>query len=191
MKDLVSKVIKNLTFWIIVVELILLSLLFLLGFKLTYAPWLENKWEAITAIGEWGEVFVGILIPIVAVYIQRNIDKNKKDIGESNVALLEELKQFKNEYIEKINAFSKSVSANGGIVTDERTLDNNELKQMALKYVTISLACKTPKVAEYLGIDQKKAYEILLELFRQDKTISAGGQVTESNISNIIWTKKE
>ena len=44
--------------WFILIEVILVLILFLCGFRITYSPSLENSWNAISAVASWASVFV-------------------------------------------------------------------------------------------------------------------------------------
>ena len=49
-----------------VVLLAVLVIAFLLGFRITYAPELENSWEAISGVATWAEVIVAIISVIAS-----------------------------------------------------------------------------------------------------------------------------
>lgn len=150
----------------------------LLGFKVTYAPGFENNWDAIGAIGQWAGALVGILIPIAAIYIQEKLNSNKKDIGESNAYILNELDRIKTEIAK--------------VLKDDTSLQPTvvDLKEQALKFVNISMITNTDAVAKHLRISKGEAYDILLELVRHDGAISSGGSLKKDNLDNIVWTKK-
>lgn len=196
----ILKIVKSISFIIIVSELLLLLIFHMMGFKIRiiYGPELKANWDAINAIGQWCGVIVGLLIPIAAVYLQDQLDKSKKDIGESNAALLEEVKKFKIEYEEKLKSILDNVDEKGNIILDGGSVgDDNkqkysieELKKEAYKFVNVSMVTRTKRVAEYLDISPDKAFDILEELLRNDELISAGGIITKDNIDTIVWTKK-
>jgi hypothetical protein len=71
-------------FWVIFSEVTLAFILYTLGFRVTYAPNLETSWNAVAAIGQWVGALIGFLIPIAAVYLQSNLDRNKMEIGVEN-----------------------------------------------------------------------------------------------------------
>lgn len=168
------------------------------GFRITYGPELESSWEAVSAIGHWAGVLVGFLIPIAAVYLQSKLDESKKDIGESNTALLDEFEKFKDEYEGRLKSLQSHLDKNGNLVIDggnfsdteesEQTLEN--LKRKAHKFVNISMVTNTKRVAEHLQVSEEKAFEILEELLKHDGAISAGEMITIDNINSIVWTKK-
>lgn len=58
---------------LIAIELIAFGILFLVGFKFTYQPQLENNWDAISAVGQWiGVVITGVLTAIIIWQTQKN-----------------------------------------------------------------------------------------------------------------------
>lgn len=197
-KALIKKIFKSVTFVVIAVEAIIIALLYICGFRITYGPELEASWDAISAIGQWAGVLVGFLIPIAAVYLQSKLDKSKKDIGESNIALLEEFELFKNEYEGKLKWLSNHFDGQGNFIIDGGKFEDHkkekrsreDLKNEAHKFVNISMVTKTKRVAEHLGVTPDEAFDILEELLRHDGLISAGGIVRKENIDTMVWTKK-
>ncbi|MGE8204717.1 hypothetical protein ACQKP0_09140 [Heyndrickxia sp. NPDC080065] len=190
--DKLKIIIKSL-FWVIITQVIIFSTLYFLGFRITYAPNLETSWNAVAAIGQWAGALVGVLIPIAAVYLQAKLDKNKREIGESNSDLLNELKEFKLEYSEKLKTLSELVDEKGNIVINSGYFTDdskNNLKEKALKFVNISMITKTKRVAEHLEISHDKAYDLLVEMAIHDGSISSAGQIRKENMDNIVWTKK-
>lgn len=193
LKGIIMKMLKSILTWIIFIEVMLISILYFLGFRITYAPGLETSWDAVAAIGQWIGAVVGILIPITAVYVQHMLESSKRDIGESNIELLNEFKDFKAEYSEKIKKLSSLIDSDGNITLDGGYFEGDsrsKLKEEALKVINISMFAKTNSVAEHLGINEEDAFELLVEMVRHDQSISSGGQLRKDNIKNIIWTKK-
>ena len=181
-KGLAKKALYSTAFWIMIIVVIIIVVLYALGFRITYAPELDNNWDAIGSMGEWAGALVGVLIPIAAIYVQYELEKskkaigyelekNKKDIGESNVDLMAEI-----ELLRKLMDVDK--------------VRSESLKEKVLKFVNISMITKTSDVAKHLGISEEEAFIVLEELLRHDGTISAEGQVRKENMDNIVWTKK-
>lgn len=199
--SIIKKTIKSLLFWLIIVEAILVVVLFLCGYRITYAPALEPNWDSVGAIGQWVGALVGLLIPIAAVYVQHELgknkieikaelDRNKSDIGESNADLYNELIK----YAEKLKILTKLVDENGNIVIDGGNFIEEEpidvLKDKALKFVNISFVTNTQRVAEHLNVSNEKAYGILKEMALHDGSISFAGQLNEKNMLDTPWLKK-
>ncbi|HAE61485.1 MAG TPA: hypothetical protein DCG38_04025 [Eubacteriaceae bacterium] len=128
---------------LLLLEGVVVVLLYNYGFRITYGPELVSSWEAVSAIGQWAGVLVGFLIPIAAVYLQSKLDESKKDIGESNTALLDEFEKFEDEYEGRLRSLKSHLDRKGNFVIDggnfsdteetEQTLEN--LKRKAHKFV--------------------------------------------------------
>lgn len=188
-----KRLIKSTVFWIILTEVAIVITLYLFGFRITYDPNLETSWVAVGAIGQWAGATVGVLIPIVVVYLQEELERNKQDIGEANLELYNEFREFRQEYSEKLKVLSEMIDENGNIVIDGGNFTENSreaLKEKALKLINISMVVKTNRVAEHLDISEDEAFDLLVEMLRHDESISCGGQVRKENMNNIIWTKK-
>lgn len=193
LKGIIAKMLKSILFWVILIEIMLIFIFYFWGFRITYAPELETSWDAVAAIGQWIGAIIAILIPLTAVYVQHVLESSKRDIGESNIELLNEFKEFKAEYSEKIKKLSSLIDAEGNITLDGGYFEEDstsKLKEKALKFINISMFAKTNIVAEHLGISEEDAYNLLVEMVRHDQSISSGGQLRKENIQNIIWTKK-
>lgn len=189
--NMMRTIIRSIWFWILFSEAVLLLFLHVIGFRITYDPKLETSWAAVGAVGQWASALVGLLIPFAAIYLQANLDKNKRDIGEANSELYNEFKNFKSEYIEKIKTLSKLVNEKGDIVIDGGNFDEeSDLKERALKFINISMVTNTKRVADHLSISDDKAFSLLEEMVRHDESISCGGLLTRENMNNLVWTKK-
>lgn len=64
-----------------VVEISLLVLLYCNGFRITYAPDLENSWDAVSAIAAWGGVFASFVAILVAIQIPKKIADRQDKIA--------------------------------------------------------------------------------------------------------------
>ena len=53
-----KKVIHSHVVWTVFAAILLLIGLYIAGFRVTYAPDLENSWDAISAFASWSSVFV-------------------------------------------------------------------------------------------------------------------------------------
>lgn len=56
---------KNKRIVYVSIVLIIVILLYVLGFRIVYSPSLENNWDAISAIGTWVGVFATIAIALI------------------------------------------------------------------------------------------------------------------------------
>ncbi|CUN16766.1 hypothetical protein [Turicibacter sanguinis] len=124
--------------WFLAFVIICISLLFLyyLGFRPVHGPELEASWSAISALGQWASVLIGIIIPIILIYIQYQLDKNKEVIGEANRDLYAEFELFKLNIEDKLGVFTDLEDENGNIVIDANKaleVSTEELKSKILK----------------------------------------------------------
>ena len=54
-----KRIFKSVAIWIVVGEALIAFVLWCMGFRITYAPELDNNWDAISAVAEWAGVVVG------------------------------------------------------------------------------------------------------------------------------------
>ena len=59
--------------WIFGIVILGILFLFISGFRITYAPGLENSWSAISAIAAWAGVFASFVAIVVAMCIPKRI----------------------------------------------------------------------------------------------------------------------
>lgn len=185
---------KSIIFWVVSVEVCIAIIFYLYGFRITYDPSLETSWEAVGAIGQWAGTIVGILIPVIVIYLQENLERNRQEIGESNLELYNEFEGFKQEYSEKLKIVSNMIDNNDTIIVDGGKFADNSsdnLKEKALKLINISMIINTHDVAEHLDISEDEAFDLLVEMLKHDESISAGGYVSKENIKDILWTKRK
>ena len=80
-------------YWLIIAEVIVVVVGLLLGFKITYAPHLENDWDAISACAGWASVIVAGLAIYYAIQVPKKIaeDQNKIALFEKRYAVYEVL----------------------------------------------------------------------------------------------------
>lgn len=51
-----KRIFKSVAIWIVVGEALIAFVLWCMGFRITYAPELDNNWDAISAVAEWAGV---------------------------------------------------------------------------------------------------------------------------------------
>ena len=96
---MMKKLLKSAVFWVVVGELTIVLIMWLMGFRITYEPELDNNWEAMSAIADWAGVIVGaIIIPLLALWLQHKWDSNKEEIALSNLVTLDQLKEFEQRF---------------------------------------------------------------------------------------------
>ena len=66
-----KRIFKSVVTWIVVGELLIALAAWCTGFRITYAPELDNNWDAISAVAAWAGVIVGaIIVPLVVAWLQ-------------------------------------------------------------------------------------------------------------------------
>ena len=58
-----------------------LLLMYLLGFRITYAPRLENNWDSISAVGTWVSAIISIIAIIFAIQVPEKIAAHQNKIA--------------------------------------------------------------------------------------------------------------
>ena len=152
------------------IEICIVCILFLLGFRITYNPELDNNWEAIAACGTW---FCGCIIPIAVVFIERRMRDSEARTSSSNLALLEELNRSKYK-----NNFASET-------TSEITEDD------VYRYICISMTTSTKEIAEHFKTDEEKIIPHLEQLWSiqgKIKTLSLEDD-PKHHIESCNWRK--
>ena len=85
---MMKSLVESKWFPLIVVLLILITgiaVAFCCGFRITYAPELENSWEAISAVASWASVCATLAAVWAAIQIPRKIAEQKNNIQLINI----------------------------------------------------------------------------------------------------------
>lgn len=72
---------KKMPLWVIGIILLVVTFLAIVGFRITYAPELENSWSAISAVASWAGVVATVIAIIVAIQIPQKIADNQNKIA--------------------------------------------------------------------------------------------------------------
>ena len=65
---------------ILLAELLVALVLWFLGFRITYAPTLENSWDAISACAGWAGAIFSLIAILVAIQIPKKIAEQQNRI---------------------------------------------------------------------------------------------------------------
>lgn len=101
MKNLLNK--KLMIPALLLVLVFVIVILYRLGFRITYAPELENSWEAVSASAEW----VGVISSFVAIWFAIQVPKKIAE-EQNKIALFEKRHKLYRQFAEMYN-FSISV----------------------------------------------------------------------------------
>lgn len=160
-----KKIFKSALFWVFLVEIGIIVVLASLGFKITYAPSLENSWEAISAIAGWVSAIATIFIPIVVVLFQHKLDQNKNEISDANKATLLELQKFADKYSDLLEAANngETIILDGGRVVLDFTEEN------IIDYIKATINVTAYDVAMYFDVKKDDALVVLDKLVEEKR----------------------
>ena len=96
---------KKIPLWIIGILLLVVAFLYIIGFRITYAPELENSWSAISAVASWAGVIASTVAIFVAIQIPQKIANN-----QNKIALFDKRYEFYDIIIRCVN-FSHLIEA--------------------------------------------------------------------------------
>ena len=189
-----KKIICTPLIWLILIAILVFVAFYLFGFRIVYSPDIEYNWEAIAAVGQWAMLLIAILIPIAAVYFEHRLQESKSDIGDSNMKLLNELKEYKIQSEAKFEMLSEALQMFGDVNRSSKQKSDKEaredLKEDVLKFINISMRAHTSQVAEHIGVSEIEAWNILQELYMHDGLISSAGTPHKDNLDRNVWLRK-
>lgn len=127
---------------IIAIILVLIVVLTLCGFKVTYNPSLNNNWDAISACAGWASVIASFVAILVAISIPKRIARQQNDI-----ALLEKRISFHLE-------FCKCISFCEGLDTVETNIEAQRM--FYTMFSTETLECNSDELIKRIVPMQMK-----------------------------------
>lgn len=125
--------------WVIGAILLVVAFLAVAGFRITYAPELENSWSAISAVATWAGVAATTVAIIVAIQIPQRIADN-----ENKIALFDKRYEVY-DAITRCITFSDLIIAFGG-----EKLSTKELQELfisSFKGTTLFFSQEEPSKA--------------------------------------------
>lgn len=150
-----GNVIKNhIIITIVIVEAMIVVVLGLLGFRITYNPEIINDWGAIEAVGTW---ISGLIIPFAVIWVQKKIDDSERRTGASNTATIDEI-------MRRIGS-----QTNGDLVEEEIT------DQRVYNLIKIHVVISSEDIAKKLGVDVSAISENLITLYANKKIWKLNG----------------
>ena len=166
-KNKMKSLLYNSTVRIVIVELLVIFLSWCVGFRITYAPELENNWDAISAVGEW----VGaIIIPFVVLWLQHRWESNKSDIALSNLVTLEQLNEFERKFAPLLNETSDDKKGDTSATKSNLSLHEKQL----LQFLAISMGANIREIALRMGLSTPTVQRLLHKMIQEGKIIAYG-----------------
>ena len=77
----VKKSLRSPIIWFLVLSCVVIVILYFCGFRITYAPKLENSWNAISACAGWFSVIMSAIAIFVAINIPKKIAEQQNKIS--------------------------------------------------------------------------------------------------------------
>ena len=165
-----KNIIKKPLFWVLSIEIVIVLVLSILGFKITYNPMLDNNWEAISACAAWVGVLVSgmALLATLAVLYQnhKTIELSKKDIQNAiNLQMFDKMMDIANKI--ESNDYSSSTME---LVT---LFGQDVLKQVEeLRYLKEQEKKKESESSRYYTLLSKEEdYDWDLEYYLQEDDV--------------------
>lgn len=150
-----------------IIILIITSVLFFFGFRITYAPKLENSWDAISAVAAW----VGVVASFIAIWFAIQIPKKIAD-RQDKIALFEKRYECF-QIFEKCHVLYIQIKDKECTIEELRNRSTYMLGKLDWEDVTREVAIQQVEQYEYMihqmhflfpGIDEKDVYELYMNL---------------------------
>lgn len=162
---------KSAAAWIIIIELLTAIVMWCFGFRITYAPDLDNNWDAISAVAEWAGVIVGaIIVPLVVVWLQHKWDSNKEEIALSNLVTIDQLNEFEQRFTPLLNNQAQT----GDIVPPTIKPEISMREQQLLQFLSVSMGASRNEISEQLGLSIASTQHLIKRLLEAGKIEAHG-----------------
>lgn len=168
---MMKKILKSVMFWMVVGELAIALIMWRMGFRITYAPELDNNWDAISAIADWAGVIVGaIIIPLLALWLQHKWDSNKEEIALSNLVTLDQLKEFEQRFAPLLD--KQVQESSNAPLTFKPELSLRE--QQLLQFLSVNMGASRYEISEQLGLSIASTQHLIKRLLEMGKIEACG-----------------
>lgn len=168
---MMKRILKSAVFWVVVGESTIAIIMWLMGFRITYAPKLDNNWEAISAIADWAGVVVGaIIIPLLALWIQHKWDSDKEEIALSNLVTLDQLKEFEQKFAPLLDNQVQESNDDPFTLKPELSLREQQL----LQFLSVNMGASRKEISEQLGLSNASTQHLIKQLLEMGKIKACG-----------------
>ena len=150
--------------WLVILSIgfiLIVIVLYILGFRITYSPGLENNWTAIDAVGTWVGVLSPIILAIINASYAKDIERTKNEISSSNRIIYERK------------------------MSPENSLTEKTMEQKILDYITVSITATTKDISEIFKMDINDVFDLL---YQEVKNLIIGiNRRKNVDKSKVIW----
>lgn len=168
-----KRVFKSVVIWVVGGELLIVLAMWYMGFRITYAPELDNNWDAISAVAEWAGVIVGaIIVPLVVVLLQHKWDSNKEEIALSNLVTIDQLKEFEQKFAPLLNEQEQESDKVPLTIKPELSMREQQL----LQFLSVSMGANRNEISEQLGLSVASTQRLIKRLLEEGKIEACGTQ---------------
>ena len=166
-----KRIFKSVAIWIVVGEALIAFVLWCMGFRITYAPELDNNWDAISAVAEWAGVVVGaIIVPLVVVCLQHKWESNKEEIALSNLVTIDQLKEFEQRFAPLLNNQKQEGDESPLTIKPELSMREQQL----LQFLSVSMGASRNEISEQLGLSGASTQHLIKRLLEEEKIEACG-----------------
>ena len=165
---MMKRIFKSIAIWIVVGEALIAFVLWCMGFRITYAPEIDNNWDAISAVAEWAGVIIGaIIVPFAVVRLQ-----HKEEIALSNLVTIDQLKEFEQRFAPLLD--NQKQESDKAPLTIKPELSMRE--QQLLQFLSVSMGASRNEISEQLGLSVASAQHLIKRLLDEGKIEACGAQ---------------
>lgn len=168
-----KRIFKSVVTWIVFGELLIAFVMWCMGFRITYAPELDNNWDAISAVAEWAGVIIGaIIVPFAVVWLQHKWDSNKEEIALSNLVTIDQLKEFEQRFAPLLNNQKQESDKSPLTIKPELSMREQKL----LQFLSVSMGASRNEISEQLGLSVASTQHLIKRLMDEGKIEAHGAQ---------------
>lgn len=168
-----KRIFKSVVMWVVVGELLIAVAMWCMGFRVVYAPELDNNWDAISAVAEWAGVIVGaIIVPLVVVWLQHKWDSNKEEIALSNLVTIDQLNEFEQRFTPLLNEQGQENDKAPLTIKPELPMREQQL----LQFLSVSMGANKNEISEQLGLSVASTQHLINRLLKEGKIETCGTQ---------------
>ena len=142
----------------------------------TVLDWINVVANVIMAIA-------AVAIPLVIFYMQNEFDDQRRQIGDSNAALLNIIDKRIDERVSPMTVDEVDAAYRSALDPDE------EIEERIYEFVCVKIIASTNEVAEYVGIDPKKASELLIKLSRVEGRLKQAVFADPETDMDCVWQR--
>lgn len=124
-----------------------------------------------------------VAIPLVIFCMQNKFDEQRRQIGDSNAALLKIIDKRIDERVSPMTVDEVDAAYRSALDPNE------EIEGRIYEFVCVKIIASTNEVAEYVGIDPNKASELLIKLSRVEGRLKQAVFADPETDMDCVWQR--